>query len=377
MVDKSRRKFLKHAATGASAAAWCALFGSCASICDYEGRQLKRETDGQLLPNAPGYFTALQPADHLAEELADLVNEVLVKEFPNGIKRNYEVSYHDKNDPDLIRREGRIVDDHCILLVNTMQPCKSLGVLAHEIGHQYASSPRESVPELMTLRINTMANAHFPQFGADINYLTWAVAHGMTHEEAARCFGYELASFPPPPGPAPYKSNREEHAVGALMALLALNDNDASFADAHNALKNNHDLYQSRAHQFTDVCVNTQNTYGQVPDVTKVEWTQTTQTIEEHVEPSDYPHIAVYSLLNLVTHQILGNISDPTTRQGMKQRVRITTGTNNADPAQGKPPSFKNNSNQYKIGFEANDLSQRLPFVIIPPGYDYSIQKGL
>ncbi len=373
----TRRDILRYSLTGAGAAAYSALFGSCASICDYGGRQLYRNTDGKLLPAASEYFTALQQADSLSEELADLINEALAKEFPNGIKRNYEVSYHDKNDPDLKGREGRIVDGHCILLANTMQPCRSLGVLAHEIGHQFMGSPKESVPELMTLRISTMANEHFPDFGAGTNYLAWAAAHGTTLEEAAQCFGYELQSFPPPPGPVPYRSNREEHAVGALMALLALNHTNGSFADAHNALKNNHGLYQSRAHEFTDACVNAQNNYGQVPDVTKVEWNQAAQTIEERTEPSDYPHIALYSLLNMVTHQILGNITDTAAKQGMKQRARITTGTNNADPSQGKPPSFTKNSNQYKEGFEQNDLVPRLPFIIIPPGYDYSIQKGL
>ena len=355
-IDQGRRLLLK--ATGLSLiVSSLSPLVSCKPLYDGEGDYLARETDGQIMPSAASYFLSLQPVRSYSDELADVLNETWVKEFNSGIDRhirikfvdslpdNAEGVYDDEVDFDWRRMRKRIKKQFSVL--NTYEPNSCIIVISHELGHQFSDA--EHLPELTQYRLCTGSSLHFPDFGAATNYFTFALSHSRMLELANKAF-----------------DNKESHNMGALVALLALNEQNGSFKEAHDALLTDGNNYLNQADIFIETC-------NQQPEVQDVHLVMPYAGGAEMITPTPYRSIAVYSLWNLIAHQLTSKIDNPLLKQGLKTAARYKTYIPHQPPA----IIVYYDHNLYKEGFEQSDLQQKFPFIVVPDNYDYSIQKGL
>lgn len=70
-----------------------------------------------------------------------------------------------------------------------------------------------------------------------------------------------------------------------------------------------------------------------------------------------------------ITNQMY--VLNPALKQGLKTAARYHTFVSTQPPL-----TVLQSHAQYQEGFELHDLQQKLPFIIVPSDYDYSIQKG-
>jgi len=322
-----------------------ALAVSGCSAPECHGVRLARPTDGAIQASASTSFLTSQPVTRYEDDIADAVNEAWVKEYGQPIDSDICISYG-AGVPGHVSYYDRT--DKSIFMQSDGERFLNLLMICHALGHR--TTGHEHLPEFVPYRIGTMMPLHFLTFSNDTRHLSFAIAHGTLLKDA-------LGAFP----------DKEDHGIGALAAMLALNHHDGSFPAAENALGGSG--YLRLADQFTSFC-------NQQPAVDGV----VTVTRDGHYNPPttrQYGFIATYDLWSIVAHQVITrNIKLNT---GLDDQTRSLLSKAFKSAAQystvslpGNPPTFySSNATFYKEDLVRN------PLVFLPQDYDYSIPKGL
>lgn len=325
------------------------------------GVSVARPTDGLVLPGTAAYFNTLKAVTGYDDPLADLLNEVWVKEFNQGINEHILIEYdsslpnreagHYTSSSDFNLSRFADVKEKLIQILNQMEPSQSLRATAHELGHQYTDE--EALPELMGYRIPATSCIHFPSFGNDTQYAPFGNAH-------ANLLNATFLSW----------ENREPHGIGALAALFALNQNKGSFADADRDLRHSLSPYMDLANTFVVFCV-------EQPDVLNVTGVYNTNPItSQTLVAVPYRTVAHYDLWNIVAEQVITANVDENASLDALTKAALHAGMSATarfprESVNGNPPRWgAYQGNLYKDDFT------RFGAIAVPSGYNNDIPKG-
>ncbi len=337
-----------------------------------DGVPIATPTDGELLDTCADYFRSSESDCYLVEsytpELADLLNETWLKEFSIGIDRHIYLLYVDETplgrhgeydvieEPKFRRMRYREERQKQVYAEKGAEPCYALCILAHELGHQF--SLEENVPMLTGYRISTMADVHFPQFAIDSNFMNFTIAHG----DMLRMIDWNELQY------------KYAHNIGTLEALLALNETNGSFAQAHQALLHNRNYFVQKANDFV-------NYYTSVNDVVGV--TAVHPQVGAHPETLLLRELARKDLWNIVAYQVIKNnielnpgidaLIKPALLQGFKNAAQFQQTSTFAETELGGIPSI----NPKQTNHYSDALLGSLPYIIVPPEYCNNTPKGL
>ncbi len=362
-----RRGLLKGGIAGAL------LTNGCAQIYECEGAKVAVPVDGNVMPTTASYFNqggigTRSPVTKYDSELSDLLNETFFAEHGQGINRHICVQYVDELPNDHVgeyntseRKEFgwfriKEIEKFEILMENTLEPFRHFEVFSHELGHWFG--PEDEKPaELEAYRLSTMANVHFPQLAKDTNYLLFAIGHGQILDLL------DWNKF----------GSWDKHNYCAIAALLALNETNGQFAEAHRGLVEYPGEFDSKAKDFVNYYAGCRNiVWGKAVNPSPI--VETDVGLEERM-------FAMFNLWNIVAYQVLTyNIAanprlDDTTRAellaGMKSAARFQL-TSNPGNHSGAIPSI----NPPRVNFY-NDLVAPSNLMVIPAGYNNDIPRGI
>ncbi len=362
-----RRRLLLGALAGAF------LSKGCAQIYECEGAKVAVPVDGSILPTTAAYFNQggimdRSPVTQYDSELSDLLNETFCAEHGVGINRHICVQYMDElsnGDLGQYNTESRSefgwlrekeIEKLQILMANTTEPFRHFECFSHELGHWFA--PEDEKPaELEAYRLSTMANVHFPQFAKDTNYLLFAISHG---QKLDLLDWNDFGSW-------------DVHNYGAIAALLALNETNGQFAEAHRGLVEYPRIFEDKANEFVNYYAPRRNiVWGKAVNPSPI--IETDVGLEERV-------FAMFNLWNIVAYQVLTyNIEanpnlDNTTRAellaGMKSAARFQLTSNPGNHSGALPSINPPQMNFYNGAIVPQDR------IIVPAGYNNDIPQGL
>jgi hypothetical protein len=349
------------------------LSKGCAQIYECEGAKVAVPVNGNVMPTTASYFNqggimSRSPVIQYDSELADLLNETFYAEHGFGINRHICVQYVDElSNGDLGQyntesssefgwlREKEI-EKLQILMANTTEPFRHFECFSHELGHWFGPVD-EKIASLEAYRLSTMANVHFSQFAKDTNYLLFAIGHGQVFD---RLDWNDLGSW-------------DVHNYGTIAALLALNETNGQFAEAHRGLVEYPGEFAGKARDFVDYYASRRNlVWGKVVQPSPI--IETDAGLEERV-------FAMFNLWNIVAYQVLTynieanpNLDDATRAEllaGMKSAARFKL-TSNPGNHSGALPSINPPQANFYNGavFPQNGMK-------VPVGYNNNIPQGL
>jgi hypothetical protein len=349
------------------------LANGCAEIYECEGTKAAVPVDGSIPPTTAAYFNqggvgSRSPVKQYDSELADLLNETFCAEHGVGINRHICVQYVDElaggnlgeyvtsENPELDWVRVEVREKRQIYIVNTMEPFRHFECLSHELGHWFG--PEDEKPaELEAYRLSTMANIQFPQFAKDTNYLLFAVSHGQILNLL------DWDNF----------GGWDAHNYGAIAALLALNETNGQFAEAHRGLVEYPGEFENKARDFVDYYAGREN------------WIAGKE-VHPSLNPDTYAGLeerlfAMYNLWNIVAYQVLTfninanpNLDDTTKAEllaGMKNAARFPVTSNPGNHSGVLPSINPAQPNYYTAGVVPNQK------IIVPAGYDNDIPRGI
>lgn len=357
-----RRGLLKGGLAGA-------LVSGCGTYYVGEGDKVAVPTDGQLLPTTVAYFNqggigSRFPVKAYDPELADIVNEVWVREFSSRIDRHVYIQFVDdipgdnNGQYDTSSRFDwhRLKDkkERQITVVAHAEPFYCFAIINHELGHQWGTD--ESIAWLMAYRNATMSCVHFPQFGRDTGYGNFTIIHS----DMLRLTDFNsYASW-------------DNHNIGALAALLALNEHNGSFRDAHSALVYSSD-YWYKAHDFMGRYCDAAGAVA-AKAVSPFGLPESDVTISENI-------MASRNLWNIVglqvlKHNVLDNPDiDAATKSWLYPEIKLAARfqqTSNVGNSSGVMPSI----NPPQMNFYSGAIVPQ-DRIIVPAGYNNDIPRGL
>lgn len=347
MQELGRRKFLK--LTG-GAASGIALGPFGCTVVYEKGIPVARSTDGKIDDGVALYYITPQSVQKYDSEIADVVNEIWVREFNQGIDRHITIQFVGdaaaacgceslgcyKTDQHIDWSRLEKIRKKEIIIEKGLTPYRTTLLIAHELGHQMDSSER--ISELTDFRYGVKSNFHFPQFGQDTSYKLLDAAY-LDIEGAKQAFWPEIGTT--------------RHVMGKLAALFALNLNGGSFETAHAQLILNPGYYSNRANEFVDNALLESEARGPI-SATRTLFDKTTETINV-----EYWRLAFSDLMGVVTHQII--------KQYLPSRSPETATTLEKELQKN---AFTHSCNIYNAKIKNPDISY-------PQDYDYSIPAGI
>jgi hypothetical protein len=344
------------------------LLQACGTYYTGEGVSAAVTTDGQILSTSAAYFnqggigsrTAVKAYD---SELADLINEVWKKEFGIDIDRHVYIQFVDSLPGGVLGlyEESREFDwdrmkeerEKQISIVSHMEPFLCYALINHELAHQWGED--ESIACLTAYRNSTMSCIHYLQFGRDTGYGNFTIMHSDMRR---------LIDFNNYPG-------WDSHNIGALAALLALNEHNGSFSQAHNGLLTG--AYWAKAYDFME-------RYWGADSLVNAVQVNPTDSSETPVQMAEH-HIAASNLWNIVglqvlKHNVLDNPGiDSATKTWLYPEMKLAARfqqTSNAGNSSGVVPSINPPQPNYYNGAVVPQDE-----ILVPAGYNNDIPRGI
>jgi hypothetical protein len=156
--------------------------------------------------------------------------------------------------------------------------------------------------------------------------------------------------------------------------MLALNQSNGSFADAHGGLLFHGDYFSAKADEFI-------NYYFQRAENVPVTGVFAVPPMIKQAD-IELRWLALYDLWNVVAWQVIRNIAEdsridpafkPALLQGMRQAAQFQRTSSFAETERGERPAI----NPLKPNFYSNSLLGTLPCIIVPPEYRNDIPNGI